>query len=267
MDIKATIDNYDIVSKLGEDNMRATIKEAYTKFMRDENYEDDHIVGYRDPKKGTSDEDIDKALAGYLENYFDEINANYHKVNKSTDFEVYDDNEVKAFAKDLKTVDGVTLQYVSIMPKNLELDTFVKSMTEKDINKYISNLKTLDYNNFDNDLMEDLKKLNITDVFENGKADLSNMVDGDAYIGAAVHKANIELTQDGIKAAAASFAGGLGAGSEFDYFFEVPVKHIDLTFDKPYMFLVRDKDSGDIWFAGTVYEPLLYANDTTKEAN
>ena len=172
------------------------------------------------------------------------------------------------------------------MPKNLELDTFVKSMTEKDINKYISNLKTLDYNNFDNDcvtiidgyvpkfdfeysldLMEDLKKLNITDVFENGKADLSNMVDGDAYIGAAVHKANIELTQDGIKAAAASFAGGLGAGSEFDYFFEVPVKHIDLTFDKPYMFLVRDKDSGDIWFAGTVYEPLLYANDTTKEAN
>ena len=286
MDIKATIDNYDIVSKLGEDNMRATIKEAYTKFMRDENYNDDHIEGYRDPEKGTSDEDIDKALAGYLENYFDEINANYHKVNKSTDFEVYDDNEVKAFAKDLKTVDGVTLQYVSIMPKNLELDTFIKSMTEKDINKYISNLKTLDYNNFDNDcvtiidgyvpkfdfeysldLMEDLKKLNITDVFENGKADLSNMVDGDAYIGAAVHKANIELTQDGIKAAAATFAGGLGAGSEFDYFFEVPVKHIDLTFDKPYMFLVRDKDSGDIWFAGTVYEPLLYANDTTKEAN
>ena len=50
-----------------------------------------------------------------------------------------------------------------------------------------------------------------------------------------------------------------GAGSTsggFDYFFEVPVEEIDLTFDKPYMFLIRDKATGEVWFTGTVYEPI-----------
>ena len=31
---------------------------------------------------------------------------------------------------------------------------------------------------------------------------------------------------------------------------------VDLTFDKPYMYLIRDVETGEIWFAGTVYEPL-----------
>ena len=115
------------------------------------------------------------------------------------------------------------------------------------------------------DLMEDLKKQGITNVFDSQKADLSNMVDGDAYISSALHKANIEFTQDGIKAAAVTFIGGAGAGSPFDYEFEVPVEEIDITFDKPYMFLIRDKENGETWFMGTVYEPLLWENEPQKE--
>lgn len=80
----------------------------------------------------------------------------------------------------------------------------------------------------------------------------------------AKHKANIEFTQDGIKAAAATEAGGAGAGSSFDYFFEVPTITIDLTFDKPYMFLIRDKQSSEVWFMGNVYNPLLFSEDTQK---
>ena len=30
---------------------------------------------------------------------------------------------------------------------------------------------------------------------------------------------------------------------------------IDLDFDKPYMYIIRDKSTGEVWFAGTVYEP------------
>ena len=36
----------------------------------------------------------------------------------------------------------------------------------------------------------------------------------------------------------------------------VPVEEIDLTFDKPFLFIIRDKETGEVWFAGTVYEPL-----------
>ena len=33
------------------------------------------------------------------------------------------------------------------------------------------------------------------------------------------------------------------------------MEKIDVTFDKPYMYVIRDKDSGEVWFMGSVYEP------------
>ena len=105
-------------------------------------------------------------------------------------------------------------------------------------------------------LLEDLKKLGIEDVFDSTKADLSNMTTANAVIDKAVHKANIEFSNDGIKAAAATAMGGLGSTTGgFDYAFKIPVEEIDVTFDKPYLYLVRDKATGEVWFTGTVYEP------------
>ena len=96
-------------------------------------------------------------------------------------------------------------------------------------------------------------------------ADLSNLTEtNDTFISDAKHKANIEFTQDGIKAAAATVVGGAGAGDWYDYLFEIPTEKIDITFDKPYMFIIRDKTTGETWFTGTVYEPTLWDEDTTK---
>ena len=52
--------------------------------------------------------------------------------------------------------------------------------------------------------------------------------------------------------------GGAGAatGPHFEHLFKVPVKDIDLTFDKPYMYIIRDKATGEVWFTGTVYSPI-----------
>jgi len=36
---------------------------------------------------------------------------------------------------------------------------------------------------------------------------------------------------------------------------------IDLTFDKPFMFIIRDKDTQEVWFSGTVYEPTKYKEE------
>ena len=97
------------------------------------------------------------------------------------------------------------------------------------------------------------------DVFDINKADLSNMLkDEKQYISSANHKAMIEFSNDGIKAAAISSAGGAGAAVAclYDYEYEVPVEVIDITFDKPYLYIIRDKDSGEVWFVGTVYEPI-----------
>ena len=105
--------------------------------------------------------------------------------------------------------------------------------------------------------MDDLNKLGVTDVFDSKKADLSKLSDAKGvYINHASHKANIDFSNDGIKAAAATAVGGMGsAAGGFDYLYEVPVETIDITFDKPYLYLIRDKASGEVWFTGTVYNP------------
>ena len=284
MHIEATVNNYDIVNTLGEDNIKKIVGDEYRKFAKGQDYDKDHAWGDFPISDDSTDEGITKDLDGFLPGYLKELNSNYHKSGKSTDFSLYVDDDVKVFAKDLKEYGNTKLQYIGIMPTESKLDKFIANTNSDKINNYIKNLKTINSKNFkegvvtviegyipkfkfeyDLDLMEDLKKHNITDVFDNKKADLSNMVNGDAYISTAIHKANIEFTQDGIKAAAATIMGGEGAGCPFDYIFDVPVEEIDLTFDKPYMFLIRDKETGETWFAGTVYEPLLWKDDLTKE--
>ena len=162
------------------------------------------------------------------------------------------------------------------MPKDEDLDKYVEKTNAKKINKIINNLKEIKKESFKDgvvtkiygyiplfkydyelNLKGDLNKLGIKDVFNENKADLSNLTSEKSYIADAVHKADIEFSNDGIKAAAATQEGGLGsAGGGFDYFFEIPIEEINLTFDKPYMYIIRDKDSGEVWFTGTVYEPI-----------
>lgn len=229
--------------------------------------------------------DIETAIEDYLDQYIEEINENYKRVDKSTDFSVYTDKNVKAFAKDLKEYNGTTLQYVAIMPEE-DLDTYIDSITAEDVNEIINGLKELKTENFkegviteivgyipkfkfdyDLDLIKDLNDMGVKDVFDKDKANLKGITDDEnAYIAKAKHKANIEFTQDGIKASAATVVMGGGAGESFNYYYDVPVEKIDLTFDKPYMFLIRDKETGEIWFAGTVYEPLSLADEPEKKS-
>ena len=282
MEIVASFNNYDIVNELGEENIRQTVKSAYIEYLKDyPNEKFGYDLYIPEDTTGLSDDEI---MEKYLDNYIKEINSNYKAEDKTTDFSLYVDDSVKVFAKDLKEYDGTTLQYVGIMPTNEDLDSYINKVTSDEISNIIGNLKELKAENFKDgvvtkitgfipkfkfeyklDLMEDLKKLGVTNVFESGKANLTNISsDNSLYINAATHKANIEFTQEGIKASAATVLGGAGAGGGFDYIYDVPVEEIDLTFDKPYMFIIRDKNSGEVWFVGTVYNPLLYSEDTTK---
>lgn len=284
MEIDASLNNYDIVTKLGENSIRNTVGKAYREYINNpENAaEVEELLG-----SDRSDEHINQVINDYLEKYISEINSNYKKVDVNTEFMLYVDDNVKAFAKDLKEYDGTTLQYIGIMPISEDLDSYIKNIDAKRINKIIGSLKELKLENFKDgvvtkikgfipkfkfeynlDLLSDLKKLGINDVFDSEKSDLTHISDSKGlYIDAAIHKANIEFTQDGIKASAATFVGGRGAGGGFDYKYDVPIEKIDLTFDRPYMFVIRDKQSGEVWFAGTVYEPTVWSEDADYEEN
>lgn len=289
MEIQATINNYDIVNELGEENIRKIVGTEYKKWAKSlekNDYEYEYTFN-----GDLSDKNIEANLEEYLDGvnglgYIAELNSNYKQINKNTDFSLYVDNNVKAFAKNLKEYNGTTLQYIAIMPTNEDLDSYIQNTNENEFNRIISNLKELTNENFKEgvvteitgyipkfkfeyelDLEKDLKSSGITNIFEKDKADFSKISDySGIYIDEAIHKSNIEFTQDGIKAAASTVFGGAGAGDSFDYLFDVPVEKIDLTFDKPYVFFIRDTETGEIWFAGTVYEPLLWENEPEKDS-
>ena len=264
LEIGAAINRYDIVNTLGKDNIKKTVSEAYKKWLEDpQNYEIAENLNYTD-------------VDAYVEKYIEELGSSYKDVKSSTDFSFHVDDKVKVFSKDLKEYNGLTLEYVAVMPRDVDLETYVKNMSAKSLNNDIKKLKAIKLENFTDGkvtkivgdipvfsykyelrLIEDLNKLGITDVFNAKKADLSKLSNADGtYIGSASHKATIEFSNEGIKASAATSMGGLGSASGFfDYFYEVPVETIDITFDKPYLYLIRDKASGEVWFTGTVYNP------------
>ena len=263
--IGAIANKYDIVSALGEDAIRNNIKEKYSEWLKSDEAATCSV----------DQGDVDT----YVNKYIEDIKSNYNHISSSTDFKFYNDDNVRVFAKDLKEYDGTTLQYVGIMPKNISLDSYISNIKASDIKNIISSLKNIELDSFNDnviteisgsipffkfnykiDLINDFKTLGITDVFDSSKVNLSKMLNGNATIVSVEHSANIEFSNDGIKAGAAIQMGGKGAsGCGFDYLYEVPVEKIDLTFDKPYMFIIRDKNSGEVWFTGTVYEPELYS--------
>ena len=266
--VKAAFNNYDAVKTIGEAKITEDVGKAYKEWL--ETSEGKMLAGSE-----YFPSDVDQ----YLKKYINELNDNYGKGDYSTDFLIYTDDNVKAFAKDLKEYDGTTLQYIGIMPKSGSLTDYIHDVEFTDINKIISGLKEMKNENYKDgvltliygyipvfnyeytlDLVKDLKMMGIKNVFDSDKADLSNMIkhtNGEA-ISSAAHKAKIEFSNDGIKAAAATKEGGAGAsGGGFNYLYEVPTEEIDITFDKPYIYLIRDKDTGEVWFAGSVYEPTL----------
>lgn len=283
MKIIASLNNYDIVNTLGEDKIRETVGNEFRKYLQDKsNWDVDQYLN-----GDYSEENINKVVNEYLDRYIQEINSNYKRVDKTTEFSLHVDENVKAFAKDLKEYNGTTLEYIAIMPQNEELDNFISNIDAEKINKITNNLKELKLENFNDgvvtkitgfipkfkfeyelNLQEDLKKLGITNIFDMSKANLKGITsEKDIFIGKVSHKANIEFTQDGIKAAAVTTIGGMGAGGSFDYLYDVPVEEIDLTFDKPYMFIIRDKQTGEVWFTGTVYNPLSWSEEPENPSN
>lgn len=260
LEIGASINKYDIVKELGEENIRTTITNEYNDFVK------------KDECKGSVYEETETFVSKFIK----ELDSNYGKLDTSTDFEFYVDEEVKVFAKDLKTYEGTTLQYVGIMPTKETITEFVKNTSAGEYNKLIKSLKTVELDNFKEgvvtkitghiptfsfdyqlDLEADLKKLNVTDIFDADKADLTGILpEKGNFISDTLHKATIEFSNEGIKAAAVTMIGGMGSATcGFEHLYEVPVEVIDLTFDKPYVFFIRDKKTNEIWFTGTVYEP------------
>jgi len=98
------------------------------------------------------------------------------------------------------------------------------------------------------DLGDTLAALGMPAAFDPGAADFSGMTTADRlYIGKVVHQANIDVDEKGTEAAAAT-AVAMAAGA-------APGEPKVLLADQPFLYALRDMDSGAIVFLGRVTQP------------
>ena len=275
VEIGASYNKYDIVSALGEEKIRTTVTAEYEKWLKTDEGKW-AISNYSENKKYDESLIDPEDVKANVDKYIKELKANYNKGDTSTDFYLYSDDEVKMFAKDLKEYDGTTLQYVGIMPKEKDLKTYIEELSAEKVTGLIGSLKEVKANSFKDNtvtlvhayiplfkygstfgLQEPLEEMGVKNVFSKDDADLSNMIKEEgAHIDVATHGATIDFGNDGIKAGAVTAMGGLGGGGiQFEYLWDVPTEKINLSFDKPFLYLLRDKNTGEVWFTGAVYEP------------
>ena len=167
--------------------------------------------------------------------------------------------------------DSISLEFVAIKP-NMSTREYVENMTMEKLTDTIDNAKSVGekeeihlalprftYDYSIDDLIEVLESFGIKDAF-NENANFSRMANSSLYVGEAKHKTHIELNETGTKAAAVTYFG-MNATA-----LPVEKKTIEITFDKPFIYLIRDSKNKEILFFGVVNEPNAWKGRTCKES-
>jgi serpin B len=159
-------------------------------------------------------------------------------------------------AVELPYVDG-SLSMLVIVPDAGDFAGFQSRFDTETFDTIVGNLKTaqvtLAFPRFEYrtqaSLKDPLKELGMPIAFEGGLADFSAMSpDGkNLFIQDVIHEAFIAVDEDGTEAAAAT-AVVVGRTS-------APQDVVELTVDRPFLYAIRDNDTGAILFLGRLTDP------------
>ena len=206
----------------------------------------------------------------YYENNEEEDVETMHKSTSDEDIKYTVNDEITVLSMPLaKTEAGVQLEFDAIMPAN-SLSSYIENLNLDDINTILDNTTSastqddgieisipkfkFDYKlNFE----DDLKSLGINSAFKDN-ADFSKMASESLYVSEASHLATIEFSEGGIKAAAVTSFSMMDTAL-------APSTPLEVTINHPFLFLIRDKSNGAIWFIGTVYQPSFEESSSTSE--
>lgn len=143
------------------------------------------------------------------------------------------------------------------LPNN-KLEDFNKNLTEENLSSWFGRFSKKDGNvklpkfklEYEKSLNDSLKALGMSQTF-NETADFSGMFNDatKAMISNVKHKTYIDVNEEGTEAAAVTSSEVVATSAPL---VEEP---FDLTFDKPFFYLIRDNSSGTILFMGEVVNP------------
>jgi serpin B len=153
--------------------------------------------------------------------------------------------------------DGDELSMVILLPASGNFEAFEQGLQAQKVSDILSNLQpsevtlTMPKFEFDSDfsLKDTLTGMGMEDAFSPDDADFSGMTGNrELFISDVVHKAFVSVDEAGTEAAAAT-AVIVGTTS-------APVGPlVEVTVDRPFIFLIRDIQTGTILFVGRVLNP------------
>ena len=168
---------------------------------------------------------------------------------------------------------------------------FIGLLPQKDIDEYIYNDLDNDLNSLDNLVKKDIKNINVSiprfkfsysldkfkdilielgvkDIFNPGLADLTKMIAksdfekagiGNLYVDEAIHQTYIDFNEVGTKAAAITYFGIKNYSMTRE---EEPLK---ISFNKPFISIIRDQKTKEILFIGVVNSPTKWTKTTCEK--
>lgn len=195
---------------------------------------------------------------------------------------------------------NVELEFIGLIP-TVNLDYYINNNLEKDM-KSLTNLIKTPINNeqkeqivnislprftYDYEIKKDsdnelfthlLENMGIRNAFisasyygDKSAAEFENMADirsmikeysdtTGLYVSKSIHKTHIELMEKGTKASAVTYFGISKANSALPIIKEK--EYIDIKFNKPFIYIIREKNTEEMLFFGVVYEPNLWNGNT-----
>ena len=193
--------------------------------------------------------------------------AMMHMVTETKGIKYYQNDDYTEVALPFRDYNGTQLEFIALMPNEKDLNEMILSDgSEKTIQNLLSKIEipadnvelSISLPRFDYDykasLKNDLYTMGIKTAFSPA-ADFSKIASSPLQVDDVLHKATIKCTEKGVKAAAATVIIMKDNSAIMDPM-EKTTKY--LNFNKPFMFIIRDVNTEEIWFVGTVYEPILW---------
>lgn len=103
---------------------------------------------------------------------------------------------------------------------------------------------------YDVSLQEALEALGMAVAFDPDRADFSRMTDGNAFISEVRHKTFVDVNEQGTEAAAVTSVRIQKRSAVID-----PEPPFQMTVDRPFVFVIREQQTGAILFMGAITDP------------
>lgn len=152
---------------------------------------------------------------------------------------------------------GKQLSMLILLPEAGQMDSFERNLSAQQLTTILDGLEMAQVNlslpkfriESSFSLSGALQSLGMTGAFDPAKADFSGMTGSrDLFISSVVHKAFVNVDEEGTEAAAAT--------AVIMETTAMPTKTVDLKVDRPFLFLIIDQGTGSVLFIGRVNNPV-----------